>query len=270
MHSCWWFPPYSPPCALLVMTIFLHILWSSSSHLLQGIDRNSSLWDAFCPLQRVHLALSWGSLPLWCGIVQILWSLLLLFPPMVFPSNPLTEARACSVAFLASSSCPGGCICFWIDGCLIFYLDSLSWLLVHVCLKDFLNHLTVISHLPCNQTRFISSLWYIIFAQFKFLKLESILSQHFLSLYPVSYQLLWASLVAQRLKHLLTMQETWVWSLGWEDPLEKEMATHSSILAWRIPLMASTSHLSSAPLGSHILLEWHIALLKVFVAWLPL
>ena len=33
------------------------------------------------------------------------------------------------------------------------------------------------------------------------------------------------------------MQETWIWSLGWEDPLEKEMATHSSILAWRIPWM---------------------------------
>ena len=36
-------------------------------------------------------------------------------------------------------------------------------------------------------------------------------------------------------KNLLVMQETWVLSLGWEDPLEKEMATHSSILAWRIP-----------------------------------
>ena len=44
-----------------------------------------------------------------------------------------------------------------------------------------------------------------------------------------------ASLVAQRLKHLPAMRETWVRSLGWEDPLEKEMATHSSILAWRIP-----------------------------------
>ena len=44
-----------------------------------------------------------------------------------------------------------------------------------------------------------------------------------------------ASLVAQRLKHLPPMWETWVRSLGWEDPLEKEMATHSSILAWRIP-----------------------------------
>ena len=36
-------------------------------------------------------------------------------------------------------------------------------------------------------------------------------------------------------KNLLAMQKTWVQSLGWEDPLEKEMATHSSILAWRIP-----------------------------------
>ena len=45
------------------------------------------------------------------------------------------------------------------------------------------------------------------------------------------------SLVAQRLKHLPLIQETWVESLGWEDPLEKEMATHSSILAWRIPWM---------------------------------
>ena len=44
-----------------------------------------------------------------------------------------------------------------------------------------------------------------------------------------------ASLVAQRLKHLPEMRETQVQSLGREDPLEKEMATHSSILAWRIP-----------------------------------
>ena len=43
------------------------------------------------------------------------------------------------------------------------------------------------------------------------------------------------SLVAQRLKCLPAMRETWVQSLGWEDPLEKGMATHSSILAWRIP-----------------------------------
>ena len=45
----------------------------------------------------------------------------------------------------------------------------------------------------------------------------------------------WASLVAQRVKNLPAMWETWVQSLGWEDPLEKGKATHSSILAWRIP-----------------------------------
>ena len=44
-----------------------------------------------------------------------------------------------------------------------------------------------------------------------------------------------ASLVAQRIKHLPAMQETQVRFLGWEDPLEKKMATHSSVLAWRIP-----------------------------------
>ena len=44
-----------------------------------------------------------------------------------------------------------------------------------------------------------------------------------------------ASLVAQTVKHLPTMRETWVRSLGQEVPLEKEMATHSSILAWEIP-----------------------------------
>ena len=44
-----------------------------------------------------------------------------------------------------------------------------------------------------------------------------------------------ASLVAQMVKNLPAMQETWVWSLGQEDPLEKKMATYSSILAWRIP-----------------------------------
>ena len=45
----------------------------------------------------------------------------------------------------------------------------------------------------------------------------------------------WASLTAQMVKNPPTMQETWVRSLGWEDTLEKGMATHSRILAWRIP-----------------------------------
>ena len=47
--------------------------------------------------------------------------------------------------------------------------------------------------------------------------------------YPFEYS--WASLVAQMVKNLSAMQETWVQSLGWEDPLEEGMATHTSILA---------------------------------------
>ena len=46
----------------------------------------------------------------------------------------------------------------------------------------------------------------------------------------------WASLVAQMIKNLPAVWETWVQSLGWEDPLEGSMATYSSVLAWRIPL----------------------------------
>ena len=53
------------------------------------------------------------------------------------------------------------------------------------------------------------------------------------------------SLVAQTVKHLPAMQETWVQSLGQEDPLEKEMATHSSILAWRIPWTGEPGRLQS-------------------------
>ena len=56
-------------------------------------------------------------------------------------------------------------------------------------------------------------------------------------LWNIHYLLTLASLVAQRLKRLPPMRETRVRSLGQEDPLEKEMATHSSILAWRIPWM---------------------------------
>jgi len=47
--------------------------------------------------------------------------------------------------------------------------------------------------------------------------------------------LIGASLVAQMVKNLPEMQETWVQSLGWEDPLEKGKAAHSSVLAWRSP-----------------------------------
>ena len=57
--------------------------------------------------------------------------------------------------------------------------------------------------------------------------------------------LLRASLVAQTVKNLPAVQETWVWSLSGEDPLEKEMATHSSILAWIIPWTEEPGRLQS-------------------------
>ena len=58
--------------------------------------------------------------------------------------------------------------------------------------------------------------------------------------------------MAQRIKSLPVMQETWVQSLGWEDALEKEMATHSSILSWRIPQIEKLGRLQSMGLQSQI------------------
>ena len=70
-----------------------------------------------------------------------------------------------------------------------------------------------------------------------FTKYVSICKQHFVQIYVylmyIYYKYL--SLMAQMVKNLTAMQETQVWFLGQEDPLEKEMATRSSILAWRIP-----------------------------------
>ena len=54
--------------------------------------------------------------------------------------------------------------------------------------------------------------------------------------------------MAQTVKRLPTMRETWVRSLGWEDPLEKEMAPHSSILAWKIPQIEEPGKLQSVGL----------------------
>ena len=59
----------------------------------------------------------------------------------------------------------------------------------------------------------------------------------------------WASLVAHPVRNLPAVQESWVQSLGQEDPLEKGMATHSSVLAWRIPGTGEPSGLPS--MGSH-------------------
>ena len=71
----------------------------------------------------------------------------------------------------------------------------------------------------------------------------------------------WASLVAQMVKNLSAMQETWVGSLGQEDPLEKGMAPHSSILLWKVPWteepggLQSGDHKDADTLSTHTLMK---------------
>ena len=74
----------------------------------------------------------------------------------------------------------------------------------------------------------------------------------------------WASLVAQRLKHLPGMRKSQVQSLGQEDPLEKEMATHSSTLAWRIPWREKPGRLQSMGL-QRVGHDWATSLHFTFV-----
>ena len=79
------------------------------------------------------------------------------------------------------------------------------------------------------------------------------LNSHFLIFGPLYHH--WTSLIAQTVKNLPTVQDTWVQSLGWKDPLEKGMTTHSSILAWGIPWQRSLTGYS--PLGSQrVRLDW--------------
>ena len=89
---------------------------------------------------------------------------------------------------------------------------------------------------------------------------------------------LWASLVIQRGRRLPAVQETRVRSLGQEDPLEKEMATHSSILAWRIPRMKKPGRLqsmgsqrighdwaASLSLSVDVCIQWVVLLTSIFI-----
>ena len=89
-----------------------------------------------------------------------------------------------------------------------------------------------------------------------------------LSLCP-GYTITGASLVAQRVKRLPAMQETWVWSLGQEDLLEKEMATHSSTLAWEIPWMEKPGRLQSTG-SQRVGHDWatSLSLYTITIPWL--
>ena len=80
-------------------------------------------------------------------------------------------------------------------------------------------------------------------------------------------RIIWASLVAQLVKNLSAMWETWVWSLGPEDPLKQELATHSSILAWRIPWTKEPGGLQSMGLQrvGHDYIQDYIT--TIYSAW---
>ena len=81
---------------------------------------------------------------------------------------------------------------------------------------------------------------------------------------------MWASLLAQLVKNLPAVQETWVWSQGREDPLEKEMASHASTLAWKIPWTEEPGGLQ--PMGSQrVRHDWVTSLsLSLFIVYLGL
>ena len=77
-----------------------------------------------------------------------------------------------------------------------------------------------------------------------------------------------ASLVAQMVQNLPAVPETWVWSLGWEDPLEEGMATHSSILAWTVPMDRGSGGLQSMGLQSQTRLKWFSTACTSFLGFL--
>ena len=113
------------------------------------------------------------------------------------------------------------------------WVQSLGW---EDCLeKEMTTHSSILYTYTYVLYMYIQSYTYYILYLHKLYKLIH-------KLYTYSIYVLEASLVAQLVKNSPVMQETWetwVRSLGWEDPLEKGMATHSSILAWRIPWTGS-------------------------------
>ena len=76
----------------------------------------------------------------------------------------------------------------------------------------------------------------------------------------------WASLVAQMVKNLPAVLETWVWSLDWEDPMEESMETHSSILAWRIPWTGEPGGLQSTG-SQRVGHDWRLCTAKQRASW---
>ena len=99
------------------------------------------------------------------------------------------------------------------------------------------------SHLSCLLSPSFLDMWFGVWSNYQSLLFQILLAPLSLLLYLLvflsyvtSLQFSHSSLVAQMVKNLPAMQDTGVWSLVWEDPQKEKMATHSSILAWRIPM----------------------------------
>ena len=142
------------------------------------------------------------------------------------------------------------------------------------CLFSLVKNLLTVLHAGCSNLHSHQQFKRVLFAPHTF---QPLLLVHFLImviwtgvrwyliivLICISLIIRGASLVAQMVKHLLTMRETQIQSLVWEDPLEKEMATHSSVLAWRIPWMEEPGGPQSMALQSQA--SFHVSVDQLYV-----
>ena len=134
-------------------------------------------------------------------------------------------------AFKAHSFCNTYQYLIPFYGWLLFHCMAILHLFIHLLMDIWAVSLLAIKN---NNTMYICaqvSVWISAFNSFMCIPRVELLG---------SVVIHWASLVAQSVKNLPAMWENWVQSLGWEDPLEEDRATHSSILAWRIPMNRGT------------------------------
>ena len=146
---------------------------------------------------------------------------------------PVTVVRQCLDGIWAHSVPLVQSFLYASISSLVFHMKGLHSLIPKVYLSS-KNFMTSCIWLKAEQHIFK---WFFLF---KLCLLYKEIIQH---LFLISYYR--ASLVAQMVKNLPAMRETWVRSLGWEDTLEEGMATHSSLLAWRIPWTQESGGLQS-------------------------
>ena len=186
------------------------VSWGCHWALCLGISKRSSsgTW------RKMGLWGTWGSKEKTCELEKSLW--------------PISAAKDNHVAYcrnlLLGISFPARMIlCFYFI-IFLFWTESVSWYKSAWCI------LTEDAQIVCIRIKpFCTQLALCFLPDTKWHPVGPLSPSRCADL-----SLCWASLVAQMVKNLPAMWETWVGSLGWEDPLEEGMATHSSILAWRI------------------------------------